>query len=271
MEEAAKAVSEGDKESPMVAAAVTLHGRLIGTAFRGQFGTGDHAEYTLFEKVLKGTNVEGAVLYTTLEPCTSRKQHKPCSDWIIEKKIREVHVGMLDPNPRIYNKGCRKLREAGIQVKYYPIDMRRELEHLNLAFIEQFRANPELRGMATFNPLNNDGLFTVGHGEYLFELKFSQANRGVLHVYNDPPTIQTVSIAEDHSHFSEVIDASVFDTSSRSRQLRVNGLVVLQNSNGYYAVVKLVAALDKSKGDALDEATIEYRIQDDGSSSFTEM
>ncbi|MBK9599988.1 MAG: hypothetical protein IPO60_17135 [Flavobacteriales bacterium] len=66
LEEAAKAVSEGDKESPMVAAAVTLHGRLIGTAFRGQFGTGDHAEYTLFEKVLKGTNVEGAVLYTTL-------------------------------------------------------------------------------------------------------------------------------------------------------------------------------------------------------------
>jgi len=271
LEEAAKATSENDRKSPKVAAAITLQGRLLGTAFRGQFGDGDHAEYTLFEKVLNGADVQGAVLYTTLEPCTSRNRHKPCSNWIIEKGIKEVHVGMLDPNPRIYNKGCTKLREAGIQVRYYPIDMRRELERMNASFIEQFRANPELRGMATFNPLNNDGLFTIGHGEYMFDMRFSQANRGVLHVYNDPPTIQSLAIAEDHSQFSEVIDASVFDTSSRSRRLQVNGIAILQNLHGYYAAVKLIAALDKSKGDTIDEATVEYRIQDDGSSSFAEM
>ncbi len=271
LEEAAKAISENDRKSPKVAAAITLDGRLLGTAFRGQFGDGDHAEYTLFEKVLKGADVQGAVLYTTLEPCTSRNRHKPCSNWIIERGIKEVHVGMLDPNPRIYNKGCSKLREAGIQVRYYPIDMRRELERMNAGFIEQFRANPELRGMATFNPLNNDGLFTLGHGEYMFDLKFSQAGSGALYIYNDPPTIQTLALAEDHSHFFEVIDASVFDTTSRHRQLQLNGIAVLQNSHGYYAAAKLIAALDKSHGDPIDEATIEYRIQDDGSPSFAEM
>ena len=103
LEHAKLCVSEEGKNSPKVAAGLMLFDNVLGVAYRGQFNPGDHAEYTLFEKVLGGKDVSGATLFTTLEPCTSRNNHKPCADWIIQKKIGHVFIGMLDPNPRIYS------------------------------------------------------------------------------------------------------------------------------------------------------------------------
>ena len=268
IQEAARAISEEGKTSPKVAAAVVVDNELSGIAFRGQLGAGDHAEYTLFEKVLGGRSVTEATLYTTLEPCTSRKKHNPCADWIIEKKIARVVVGMLDPNPRIYGIGCKQLRDAGIRVEYYPVDLRRELEILNSDFIAQYRANPKLKGEATFNPLNNNGIYTIGHGDFLFELKFSQASSSSIHLYNDPPSIDTIALAQDHREFNEILDATVFDTSSRTRTLLEQEIAVLQNSKGHFAAVKIVDVKDKSHGDAIDELHISYWIQENGSSSF---
>ncbi len=170
--QAAKCESEPGKLSPKVAAAI-IHEKHLTTAYRGQHGHGNHAEYTLFEQSLNGADVSGGTLYTTLEPCTSRNKHKPCADWIIEKGIERVIIGMLDPNPRIYGVGRKRLIDAGIRVEYYPVDLRRELEELNRAFIDQFRAKPELQGEVFFNPLNNNGRYTIGHGDFLFELDFT--------------------------------------------------------------------------------------------------
>ena len=104
IDEGKKSVSEDGKLSPKVGAAIIMNGEILGSSFRGQLGDGDHAEYTLFEKILKGKDVKGATLITTLEPCTSRNNHKPCSDWIIEKGISHVYVGILDsPIARICN------------------------------------------------------------------------------------------------------------------------------------------------------------------------
>lgn len=268
IQEAARASSEEGKTSPKVAAAVVMDNKLSGVAFRGQLGTGDHAEYTLFEKVLGGRDVSGATLYTTLEPCTSRNKHKPCADWIIEKKISRVVVGMLDPNPRIYGIGCKQLRNAGIRVEYYPVDLRRELEILNSEFIAQYRSNPKLQGEATFNPLNNNGIYTIGHGDFLFELKFSQASSRSIYLYHDPPSINTIAIAQDHREFNEILDATVFDTSSRTRTLLEQEIAVLQNSKGHFAAVKILDVKDKSHGDSIDELHISYWIQENGTSSF---
>ena len=73
-----ESVSEKDNSTPTpkVGAAIIRNGEILGCSYRGQYGEGDHAEYTLFEKVLNGADVSGAILFTTLEPCYQRKNHK---------------------------------------------------------------------------------------------------------------------------------------------------------------------------------------------------
>ena len=58
-----------------------------------------------------------AVLYVNLEPCCSHGRTPPCTDIIIEKGIKKVVVGMLDPDPRMAGKGIERLRKAGIEVE----------------------------------------------------------------------------------------------------------------------------------------------------------
>jgi diaminohydroxyphosphoribosylaminopyrimidine deaminase/5-amino-6-(5-phosphoribosylamino)uracil reductase len=80
-----------------------------------------HAEYLLLDRL--GEDVtSGAILYTTLEPCTFRGVDRngvaktSCADLIVRKRIASVVIGMLDPNPYILGNGVLQLREHGIEV-----------------------------------------------------------------------------------------------------------------------------------------------------------
>lgn len=50
-------------------------------------------------------------MYVTLEPCAHFGKTLPCTDIIIEKKIKRVIIGSFDPNPLVSGKGIEKLRK----------------------------------------------------------------------------------------------------------------------------------------------------------------
>jgi pyrimidine deaminase RibD-like protein len=263
-------VSEDGKLSPKVGAVIIKDGNILGSAFRGQFGDGDHAEFTLLEKILKGQDVSGATLFTTLEPCTHRNNHKPCSDWIIEKGIKHVFIGLLDPNPKIYNNGCKKLRAAGIDVDYFPAELREEIAKDNAKFIEQFKANPELTGKVSFDYTSNDGYFTIGNNEFIFQTKWSKGSNTHINVYNNKygaTSINKVAIADGLNEISEIKDGGVFDSSSSSRHPAKGQIVILQNTNCFYAAIKIHAIKD-DRMDKINELTFEYSILDNKTSNF---
>jgi len=100
---AKQADAEDARLHPMLGAVLVRDDQILASSFRGELGPDDHAEFTLLQKKLAGENLSGSILFTTLEPCTARKAHKTCAEWIVERKVGCVFVGMLDPNPRIYS------------------------------------------------------------------------------------------------------------------------------------------------------------------------
>lgn len=268
IENGKQSVSEEGKLSPMVGAAIIKDGKLLGASFRGEKGIGDHAEYTLFEKILQGQDVSGATLFTTLEPCTHRNKHKTCSDWIIEKGIKHVVIGYLDPNPKIYNNGCKKLKAAGIELSYFPKELREEIMNDNAEFIEQFNANPNLFGNATFDYTNNNGLFIIGNNEMIFETKWTGGGDGSIHAYNDPGTIKTIAIADDNKEIADIKDATIYNSSSRTRLISRGEILVIENINGYFAAIKIIDVKYKRGDGTINELTFEYRILGDKTSNF---
>lgn len=268
-EEAKKSKSEDERPHPRVGAVLVRDKTILGAAYRGELAPGDHAEFTLLEKKLRNTDLKGTTLFTTLEPCTSRGKRKPCADWIIEKGIARVYIGMLDPNPRVYAKGAKKLRDHGIDVLYFPKEIRQEIEGNNFTFISQFQANPKSIGKVQFNYTDNDGVFTIGSNEWLFETKWTKADDTSIYIYNDPPSISGVAVASGISILSDIRDASVYNMSSRHRTPKKGEFVVLKNTSEFFAVLHILDVKDESRHDTEDELTFEYWILKDKTSDFS--
>lgn len=144
IEAAQKCISEVGKTSPMVGAVVVKNDEVLGVAHRGQRAPGDHAEFTVMEKMLGKELVAGSTVYTTLEPCTTRNHPKlPCADRLIERKVARVVIGMLDPNPSICGKGVRRLRDANIATELFPPDLAAKVEEQNRTFRRAIEAQVE--------------------------------------------------------------------------------------------------------------------------------
>lgn len=100
--------------NPMVGSVIVKGSRIVGRGFHRRFG-GPHAEVAAIRAA--GGKAAGATLYVNLEPCSHTGKTPPCADLIIASRIREVVVGMEDPNPLVSGRGIRKLRRAGIRVR----------------------------------------------------------------------------------------------------------------------------------------------------------
>lgn len=143
IEEMKKSINEprnDGKESPKVGAVIIKPDGSQESSYRGELRYGDHAEFCLLERKNRKTKLDGSILFTTLEPCAPGSRSHPklsCAERIVNARIKEVWVGIEDPDPNVDRKGIKYLQEHGIDVHLFDPDLQKVIRDLNKDFIEQ--------------------------------------------------------------------------------------------------------------------------------------
>ena len=128
------------KVDPKVGAVLYKPDGTTETACRGELRHGDHAEFTLLERRNRGNKLDGSILFATLEPCAKGARSFPklsCAKRIFLARIKEVWVGIQDPDPTVARKGIGCLLRQGITVRMFDRDLQEVIEQENRKFLEQ--------------------------------------------------------------------------------------------------------------------------------------
>jgi len=100
--------------NPLVGAVVLdKNGVVIAEGYHEKYGE-LHAEANALKNV--GEEAKGGTIYVSLEPCSHWGKTPPCADLIIEKGLKKLVVGMVDPNPVVAGRGIERCKNAGIEV-----------------------------------------------------------------------------------------------------------------------------------------------------------
>ena len=102
--------------NPMVGSVIVYKDRIIGEGWHRKAGEA-HAEVNAINSVKDESLLKRSTIYVSLEPCSHFGKTPPCSDLIIEKGIRKVVIGTMDPFAKVAGRGIKKLMDAGCEVQ----------------------------------------------------------------------------------------------------------------------------------------------------------
>ncbi len=142
----------------------------------------------------------------------------------------------------------------------------RRIEEIN-AGSSQSPQMTSLTGEVTLSP--HDGYqFVIGRDELKFEMMWSRRNAGSIYVYNDPPSIEGVALAKGYTSIDQIIVARFLNYTAKAQEPSVDEIVVLRNTNGFYAAVHVLEVTDSNQGSD-EQLRFRYVIQPDGSDDFS--
>ena len=158
--------------NPCVGAIIVRDNVIVGKGYHRKAGT-PHAEVNAIEDA--GSNIVGATIYVTLEPCNHTGRTPPCTKAIIDAGLSRVVVGMTDPNPSVIGGGCAYLLSQGLIIESGVLDD--ECRAINRPFIKHsatglpwvvMKAGMSLDGKITYVPgkggrINGDKSKRVTH------------------------------------------------------------------------------------------------------------
>jgi diaminohydroxyphosphoribosylaminopyrimidine deaminase / 5-amino-6-(5-phosphoribosylamino)uracil reductase len=241
--------------APVVGVVIVKDGELLGESCRGETKDGQHAEFELLQR-LNDTDLTGATVYTTLEPCSRRNAPKrPCAERLVERGIGAVYIGTYDPNPMIYRQGWRILRDGGVVLKDFDADLRNEIRILNGSFIDLYRKGEGDEGEATFDYLQNNKQFEITTSVATFVTQWSGAGRNSIHSYEYP------ALARHARHFEEIDDPGAYDFSNHAVSPRVNEIIIFCSGEHYLLVQILEVHAGPDHGSDHTSASIRWQVR----------
>ncbi len=98
--------------NPLVGCIIVKRGQIVGRGYHDVCG-GPHAEKIALDQAKH--KAKNSIMYVTLEPCSHWGKTAPCTEEIVNAGVREVVIGMLDPNPKVNGHDILKMR--GLKVR----------------------------------------------------------------------------------------------------------------------------------------------------------
>lgn len=233
---------------PKVGAVIAKDGIILAKAFKNEEPL-KHAERIAIEK-LDESALNGATLVTTLEPCINIADDQPlqsCTDLIINSGIKDVIIGVLDPNGKIYCQGYEKLLENSINVDFFAPELRNKIESSTFIYGDcNIGYGSGKRRVAV-----------VGSGKN-FEIKFSEKDNrsikfkwatlqyahGIVDLIGPNDSIRSANGAKK---FEDITDPFVFREPSHFARMKVGDIAILSPTDSTFVI--LIKLLDMTETD----------------------
>src|SRR3954451_22806917 len=126
--------------NPLVGAVVVKGGEVVGEGWHAVVG-GPHAGVAALAAGggPGDTDLHGATMYVSLEPCCHHGRTPPCTDAIARAGIARVVVGSDDPPEKASGRGLGILRDEGVEVVVAEGELPARARLLNQAFRKHAR------------------------------------------------------------------------------------------------------------------------------------
>ena len=118
-------------------------------------------------------------------------------------------------------------------------------------------SNISLEGKVCFDYSANNGIFTIGTGEYAFRTMWTTASHSSIHCYKD--CVKRLGYNATFTRFPTFHEITQFDFSSRARCVKIGQVFVLENNNNNFAAIK-VLNIQLSGNDQNNYVEFEYKI-----------
>lgn len=98
--------------NPYVGAVVVKKDVIVGYGYHERPGK-PHAEAVALQRA--GSLSKKSTVYVTLEPCNHWGRTPPCVESLLLARPKRVVISALDPNPLVFKKSLRRIKQAGIK------------------------------------------------------------------------------------------------------------------------------------------------------------
>ncbi|TCO59211.1 dihydrofolate reductase family protein [Actinocrispum wychmicini] len=106
-----------DTAYPVGAVIIDVDGTEIARGYSRETDPISHAEEVALTKAAGDPRLSTATIYSSLEPCSTRKSRpRSCTQWIIDVGLPKVVFGLREPSRFVVGEGAERLAAAGVEV-----------------------------------------------------------------------------------------------------------------------------------------------------------
>ena len=183
-------------------------------------------------------------MFTTLEPCVTLQddqQIESCANLIIKSGIKEVVIGVLDPNGTIYSQGFRALLASKISVSFFNRDLRAAVEEETFEFgkIDKIIGSGKRRVPVLHGGISLAIQFSKTDLRMLeFRWNTLQFSHGCVDLLSENGAVR---VASGTTNFSDITDPMVFRFPSHFARMQKGMIAIVKPSQSSFCVlVKLI-------------------------------